>query len=99
VQVLADPDSASTDLIRPGHVLPLRARTGGVLARPGHTEAATDLARLAGLPPVGVIGELVHDDGRMMRFDAVAALGQETGLPVVTIEQLSEWRQRYDRVE
>jgi 3,4-dihydroxy 2-butanone 4-phosphate synthase/GTP cyclohydrolase II len=99
VRVLADPGSGPADLIRPGHVLPLRARAGGVLARPGHTEAATDLARLAGLPAVGVIGELVHDDGRMMRFDAVAALGEEAGLPVVTIEQLIEWRQRYDRVE
>lgn len=63
VQVLADPAAAPHDLVRPGHVLPLRARPGGVLTRPGHTEAAVDLARLAGLAPVGVIGELVHDDG------------------------------------
>lgn len=99
VQVLADPDSRPADLIRPGHVLPLRARAGGVLTRPGHTEAATDLARLAGLPPVGVIGELVHDDGRMMRYDAVHDLGRQEELPVITIEQLIEWRQRHDRVE
>ncbi|HET8595989.1 MAG TPA: 3,4-dihydroxy-2-butanone-4-phosphate synthase [Intrasporangium sp.] len=99
VRVLADPHSTPADLVRPGHVLPLRARAGGVLARPGHTEAATDLARLAGLPPVGVIGELVHDDGRMMRYDAVLELGRVEGLPVVTIEQLIEWRQRHDRVE
>ena len=99
VQVLADPASEPTHLIRPGHVLPLRARPGGVLTRPGHTEAAVDLTRLAGLPPVGVIGELVHDDGRMMRYDAVVALGRETGLPVVTIEQLIAWRQQHDRVE
>jgi 3,4-dihydroxy 2-butanone 4-phosphate synthase/GTP cyclohydrolase II len=99
VRVLADPASRPGDLIRPGHVLPLRARPGGVLARPGHTEAATDLARLAGLPPVGVIGELVHDDGRMMRSDAVLALGHDEGLPVITIEELIEWRQRHDRVE
>ncbi|MDV3221529.1 3,4-dihydroxy-2-butanone-4-phosphate synthase [Intrasporangium sp.] len=99
VQVLADAESLPTDLIRPGHVLPLRARRGGVLTRPGHTEAAVDLTRLAGLPPVGVIGELVHDDGRMMRYDAVVGLGRETGLPVITIEQLIAWRQEHDRVE
>ena len=99
VQVLADADSAPDDLIRPGHILPLRARHGGVLTRPGHTEAAVDLTRLAGLSPVAVIGELVHDDGTMMRFDAVVDLGREFGLPVITIEQLIDHRQRLDRVE
>ena len=99
VQVLAADDSTPADLIRPGHILPLRARHGGVLTRPGHTEAAVDLTRLAGLPPVGVIGELVHDDGTMMRLDAVVALGREFGLPVITIEQLVDHRQRLDRVE
>ncbi|GAA5015783.1 bifunctional 3,4-dihydroxy-2-butanone-4-phosphate synthase/GTP cyclohydrolase II [Terrabacter aeriphilus] len=99
VQVLADPGATPADLIRPGHVLPLRARHGGVLTRPGHTEAAVDLVRLAGLSPVGVIGELVHDDGTMMRLDAVVELGREFDLPVVTIEQLIDWRQRLDRVE
>jgi len=99
VQVLADPASTSADLIRPGHVLPLRARHGGVLTRPGHTEATVDLTRLAGLPPVGVIGELVHDGGQMMRLPAVVDLGREFDLPVITIEQLVEWRQRFDRVE
>lgn len=99
VQVLAGADSQPADLIRPGHILPLRAKHGGVLTRPGHTEAAVDLTRLAGLPPVGVIGELVHDDGRMMRYDAVVALGGEHGLPVITIERLIAWRQQHDRVE
>jgi 3,4-dihydroxy 2-butanone 4-phosphate synthase / GTP cyclohydrolase II len=99
VQVLADPASAPGDLVRPGHVLPLRARRGGVLARPGHTEAAVDLTRLAGLAPVGVIGELVHDDGTMMRYDAVVALGGASALPVITIEALIAWRQRHDRVQ
>lgn len=98
-QVLADPAATALDLVRPGHVLPLRARSGGVLERPGHTEAAVDLARLAGLAPVGVIGELVHDDGRMMRLDAVVALGRHDDLPVITIEALIAWRQRHDRVE
>ncbi|GAA6526683.1 3,4-dihydroxy-2-butanone-4-phosphate synthase [Intrasporangium sp. DVR] len=99
VRVLADPSATPADLIRPGHVLPLRARAGGVLTRPGHTEAAVDLTRLAGLPPVGVIGELVHDDGRMMRYDDVVGLGHDTGLPVITIERLIAWRQQHDRVE
>jgi 3,4-dihydroxy 2-butanone 4-phosphate synthase/GTP cyclohydrolase II len=99
VQVLADVDSTPADLIRPGHILPLRARHGGVLTRPGHTEAAVDLTRLAGLSPVGVIGELVHDDGTMMRFDAVVDLGREFDLPVLTIKQLIDHRQRLDRVE
>ncbi|MEO7446650.1 MAG: GTP cyclohydrolase II RibA, partial [Humibacillus sp.] len=99
VRVLADADSTPADLIRPGHILPLRARHGGVLTRRGHTEAAVDLTRLAGLSPVGVIGELVHDDGTMMRFEAVVDLGHEFALPVITIEQLIDHRQRLDRVE
>jgi 3,4-dihydroxy 2-butanone 4-phosphate synthase/GTP cyclohydrolase II len=70
-----------------------------VLTRPGHTEAAVDLAQLAGLPPVAVIGELVHDDGRMMRMPGVLDLSREFDLPVITIEQLIRWRQRHDRVE
>jgi 3,4-dihydroxy 2-butanone 4-phosphate synthase/GTP cyclohydrolase II len=80
-------------------VVPLRARQGGVLVRGGHTEAAVDLCRLAGLAPVGAIGELVHDDGSMMRMPAVLNLGAEHNLPVVTIAALIVWRQRNDRVE
>ena len=96
---LGDPRSGPEDFIRPGHVLPLRARPGGVLERPGHTEATVDLCRLAGLRPVGAIGELVHDDGTMMRRDAVLALGRDHALPVITIASLVAWRQRHDRVE
>ncbi|KNX37295.1 bifunctional 3,4-dihydroxy-2-butanone-4-phosphate synthase/GTP cyclohydrolase II [Luteipulveratus halotolerans] len=99
LSVLADPESGPSDVIRPGHVLPLRARDGGVLERPGHTEAAVDLCRLAGLAPVGGIVELVHDDGSMLRAPDVHALGDEHDLPVITIEQLIAWRQRHDRVE
>lgn len=88
VRTLADPGSLPTDLIRPGHVVPLRARDGGVLARPGHTEAAVDLCRLAGLSPVGAIAELVHDTGEMMRTPDVVALGAAHDLPVVTIAAL-----------
>lgn len=99
VRTLADPDATADRLIRPGHVLPLRARPGGVLERAGHTEAAVDLCRLAGLSPVAVIGELVHDDGTMMRLPDVQALGAEHGVPVTTVARLIAWRQRHDRVE
>ncbi len=98
VRTLAASDATPESLIRPGHVLPLRARAGGVLERPGHTEAAVDLCRLAGLPPVGAIGEVVNDDGTMMRTPEVLALGAEFDLPVITIAQLVAWRQRHDRV-
>ncbi len=87
-RVLADPASAPGDLVRPGHVFPLRARPGGVLERPGHTEAAVDLCRLAGLPPVAVIAELVEDDGSMSRWEQVTELGRRHGLPVLTIADL-----------
>ena len=98
VRLLADPTAAASDFVRPGHVVPLRARDGGVLTRPGHTEAAVDLCRLAGLAPVAAIAELTHDDGAMMRLPAVLDLGAEHDLPVVTIEQLVAHRQRHDRV-
>lgn len=99
IGVLADPDATADDLIRPGHVVPLRAREGGVFTRRGHTEATVDLCRLAGLDPVGAIGELVHDTGEMMRTADVLALGAEHDLPVITIEALVAWRERHDRVE
>jgi 3,4-dihydroxy 2-butanone 4-phosphate synthase / GTP cyclohydrolase II len=99
VRLLAEPSSGAEDFIRPGHVVPLRAREGGVLVRPGHTEAAVDLCRLAGLPPVAAIGELVNDDGTMMRLPDVLRIGVDHDLPVVTIAQLVAWRQRHDRVQ
>nr|WP_204920105.1 3,4-dihydroxy-2-butanone-4-phosphate synthase [Microlunatus panaciterrae] len=95
---LARPGAGPDDFIRPGHVLPLRAKDGGVLERAGHTEAAVDLCRLAGLTPVAAIAELVHDDGTMMRLPAVLELAAAHHLPVITIEQLISWRQRHDRV-
>jgi 3,4-dihydroxy 2-butanone 4-phosphate synthase/GTP cyclohydrolase II len=98
VRLLAAPSARAEDFIRPGHVVPLRAREGGVLVRPGHTEAAVDLCRLAGLPPVAAIGELVNDDGTMMRLPDVLRTGADHDLPVVTITQLVAWRQRHDRV-
>jgi 3,4-dihydroxy 2-butanone 4-phosphate synthase/GTP cyclohydrolase II len=99
IRTLAQEGSTAADFTRPGHVVPLRARQGGVLVRGGHTEAAVDLCRLAGLAPVGAIGELVHDDGSMMRLPAVLDLGTRHNLPVITIAALIAWRQRNDRVE
>src|SRR5918995_1714199 len=78
-RVLADSATEPFELVQPGHVLPLRAVDGGVLQRPGHTEAAVDLTRLAGLTAAGVIGEVVHDDGRMMRAPALREFADEHG--------------------
>ena len=99
IRLLADPATTAGDLVRPGHVLPLRARDGGVLERAGHTEAGVDLCRIAGLAPVAAIGELVHDDGTMMRRPAVLELGAQHALPVITIADLAAWRGVHDRVE
>lgn len=88
LRVLADPTSGPGDLRRPGHVVPLRAVDGGVRVRPGHTEATVDLLALAGLQPVGVIGELVEDTGEMRRLPSLIAFGEEHDLVVVTIEDL-----------
>lgn len=89
-RVLADPSSTAKSLIRPGHMVPLRAHPQGVLGRAGHTEAAVDLLKLAGLAPVGVIGEMVSEDGKMMRLPELVEVGTREGLPVITIEQLIE---------
>ncbi|MEP7370507.1 MAG: 3,4-dihydroxy-2-butanone-4-phosphate synthase, partial [Dermatophilaceae bacterium] len=99
IRQLAAEGATASQFTRPGHVVPLRGRQGGVLVRGGHTEAAIDLCRLAGLSPVGALAELVHDDGSMMRLPAVLKLGAKHNLPVVTIEALIAWRKRHDRVE
>jgi len=96
LNVLADPASAPTDLIRPGHVLPLRAVPGGVRERGGHTEATVDLLTLAGLAPVGVIGEIVADDGSMMRLPQLIEMGEREGVPVTTIERLAAYLAEHD---
>ncbi|MBF4462846.1 MULTISPECIES: GTP cyclohydrolase II [unclassified Rathayibacter] len=88
LRVLADPDSTPASLHRPGHILPLRAVEGGVRERDGHTEAAVDLMRLAGLVPVGVISEIVAEDGEMMRLPGLIALGEREGVPVTTVAAL-----------
>jgi 3,4-dihydroxy 2-butanone 4-phosphate synthase/GTP cyclohydrolase II len=97
-RTLADPASVPGDLLRPGHVLPLRARPGGVLERPGHTEAAVDLCRLAALQPVALIAEVVADDGSMARQPELVALGAAHDVPVITIADLSLWRLTHEPV-
>lgn len=87
-RILADRQSTPASITRPGHIFPLRAVKGGVRERPGHTEAAVDLCRLAGLAPVGVIAELVHDDGEMMRLDSLRDFAAEHGCPLISIEDL-----------
>jgi 3,4-dihydroxy 2-butanone 4-phosphate synthase / GTP cyclohydrolase II len=92
LRVLADPASRPDDLIRPGHVLPLRAVDGGVAQRGGHTEAAVELCRLAGMQPVAAIAELVADDGSMLRLAQATALAEAESLTLVTIAELVAWR-------
>ncbi len=94
VRNLANPNAGAVDFVRPGHVFPLVAREGGVLMRSGHTEAAVDLCNLAGLPPVGVIGELVNDDGTVMRGPEVSAFAKEHGFLEVSVADLIAYRQR-----
>jgi 3,4-dihydroxy 2-butanone 4-phosphate synthase/GTP cyclohydrolase II len=89
-RVLADPNSKPESLIRPGHVIPLRAKPGGVLERPGHTEAAVDLMELAGLQPVALMAEMVNDDGTMMRFGELLETAKRFELPMTTIANLKE---------
>ena len=98
VRALANGNSGAADFVRPGHIFPLVAREGGVLMRSGHTEAAVDLCTLAGLPPVGVISELVNDDGSVMRGDAIRAFAEEKGLRTVTVADLIAYRQRRERL-
>lgn len=92
-RVLADPAAGPGELHRPGHVFPLRAADGGVRERRGHTEAAVELAGLAGCTPVGVIAELVHDDGEMMRLPALRTFADTHGIPLVSIEDLVQYVQ------
>jgi 3,4-dihydroxy 2-butanone 4-phosphate synthase/GTP cyclohydrolase II len=97
IRLLSDPATVPGDLSRPGHVVPLRARAGGVLRRPGHTEAAIDLAVLAGGRPAGVLCELVNDDGTMMRLPDLAAFAAQHGLALVSIADLIAYRRRTEQ--
>jgi 3,4-dihydroxy 2-butanone 4-phosphate synthase/GTP cyclohydrolase II len=95
---LTEPDAVAADFVKPGHIFPLRARDGGVLVRPGHTEAAVDLATLAGLSPVGVLAEIVNDDGTMMRLPDLRKFADAHGLALISIEQLIDYRRRTERL-
>lgn len=99
IRLLADPDTKPTDFTRPGHVVPLRAKEGGVLRRPGHTEAAVDLARMAGLRPAGVLCEIVSqkDDGDMARREELEIFAAEHDLALISIEDLIKYRRRFEK--
>jgi 3,4-dihydroxy 2-butanone 4-phosphate synthase/GTP cyclohydrolase II len=98
VAVAIDAGKTGADIATPGHIFPLRARDGGVLVRAGHTEAATDVARLAGLNPSGVICEIMNDDGTMARLPDLVAFAQRHGLKIGTISDLIAYRRRYDNL-
>jgi len=94
-RVLADPASTPESLIRPGHILPLRAHPQGLHGRRGHTEATVDLLKLAGLTPVGIIGEMVSADGNMMRLPELIEVGKSEDLPVITVDQVVNYLQEH----
>jgi 3,4-dihydroxy 2-butanone 4-phosphate synthase / GTP cyclohydrolase II len=94
VEVAIDPATGPSDLVRPGHVFPLQAKEGGVLARAGQTEAAVDLARLAGLVPAGVICEIMNEDGTMARLPELERFSAEHGIPILTVAELIKYRMK-----
>jgi 3,4-dihydroxy 2-butanone 4-phosphate synthase/GTP cyclohydrolase II len=98
VQVAIDPNSRPRDLVQPGHIFPLKAKDGGVLARTGQTEAAVDLARLAGLNPSGVICEVMNDDGTMARVPDLERYCAKHGLKMITVADLIAYRRRHDKL-
>ena len=98
IRTLLNPTSKPEDLARPGHIFPLRAKDGGVLRRSGHTEAAVDLARLAGLYPAGVICEIMNDDGTMARSPHLMAFARRHQLKICTIASLIEYRRRFEKL-
>ncbi len=98
IRTLVDPRTTADELTRPGHILPLRAMPGGVLRRAGHTEAAVDLARLAGCTPAGVICEVLDEEGGMARVPELLALARKHGLTVITIKNLIEYRVRKEKL-
>jgi 3,4-dihydroxy 2-butanone 4-phosphate synthase/GTP cyclohydrolase II len=98
IQVAIDPSKGPADLVQPGHVFPLRARAGGVLRRGGQTEAAVDLARLAGLNPAGVVCEVMNEDGTMARVPDLVPYCEEHGLRLITVADLIEYRRRHEKL-
>ena len=98
IQVAIDPDSTPRDLVQPGHVFPLKSKPGGVLERTGQTEAAVDLARLAGLNPSGVICEIMNEDGTMARVNDLVPYCERHGLKMITVADLIAYRRKHDRL-
>jgi 3,4-dihydroxy 2-butanone 4-phosphate synthase / GTP cyclohydrolase II len=98
IQLLADPKTQRDDLVRPGHIFPLRYREGGVLRRAGHTEAAIDLARLAGLRPAGVLAEIVNDDGTMSRLPELLKFAKKHKLEICSVADLIEYRRTREKL-
>ncbi|MDR0550857.1 MAG: GTP cyclohydrolase II [Spirochaetaceae bacterium] len=96
IQALINPETRPGDLRRPGHIFPLIARPGGVLERQGHTEAACDLPRLAGLAPSGILCEILDTDGSMARLPRLTEIAREHGLKILTVESLVKWREAHD---
>ncbi|MCM8792094.1 MAG: bifunctional 3,4-dihydroxy-2-butanone-4-phosphate synthase/GTP cyclohydrolase II [Candidatus Omnitrophica bacterium] len=98
IRILADPKSSPTDLIRPGHVFPLKAQKGGVLVRAGHTEAAVDLMKLAGLYPAGVICEIINEDGTMARLPQLIEFAKRHNLKICSVQDLIEYRRKNEKL-
>jgi 3,4-dihydroxy 2-butanone 4-phosphate synthase/GTP cyclohydrolase II len=98
IQTIANPRSAPEDLVQPGHIFPLRAKEGGVLRRAGHTEAAVDLARMAGLQPAGVLCEILHDDGTMARLPELMEFRARHALRICTIQSLIAYRRAREKL-
>ena len=98
IQVAIDPEARPSDLARPGHMFPLRARRGGVLVRSGQTEAAVDLARLAGLEPGGVICEVMNDDGTMARVPDLKSFCERHGMKMISVAELIRYRMKHERI-
>ena len=98
IRALVDPQSRPQDFIQPGHLFPLRYHSGGVLVRPGHTEAIVDLCRLAGIYPAGVLCEIMKDDGSMARMPDLVPMAEQYGLNILSIAQLIEYRREHDLV-
>ncbi len=98
IKALVDPRTKPSDFARPGHIFPLRAKTGGVLRRTGHTEAAIDLARLAGFSPAGVLVEILNKDGSMARLPQLVQLAEQHDLKIIAIKDLVEYRMRTERL-
>lgn len=98
VRVFADPKAQPSDLVRPGHISPIGAVEGGVLARAGHTEGSVDICRMAGLEPVGVLCEILNDDGTMARLPQLIEIAKKHNMPLVTIKDLIAWRRRTEKL-